>query len=82
MAQDSKYGQVTFEKTPGNPFREDEPVFVIRGRDATAVAAIRLYAYHASENGADPEFVDACYQRAYEFEVWQGDNDKLVKAPD
>lgn len=82
MAYDTKYGKVTVENEPGNPFGDDEPVFIIRGRDRSAVDAIRAYGSSASFEGASSEFVDTVRQRALEFQAWQDDHDELLKVPD
>lgn len=82
MATDNKYGKISVEKEPGNPFGEDEPVFLLRGRDTATPMTVRNYAQMASRRGASEEFVAAVYARASEIERWQVANPDLVKIPD
>jgi hypothetical protein len=77
VAQDSKYGQI---EIPGVP--DDEPVFIIRGKDLSAPWAVRGYASHALDAGATDVFAQGCAKRADEIEKWQSENKSLVKTPD
>lgn len=76
--RDTKYrienGTIVNRQT-GEAVRLGEPVFIIRGQDAYAVPALRMY----SLMSADPLTV----QRAIsDFRKWQKDNPDLVKVPD
>ena len=79
MARDGKFGIVLDEARRLLP---NEPVFIIRGKDAVAPAAIRAYAKESALRGASPEHVAECQQVAEEIEAWQANNPALVKVPD
>lgn len=77
MAVDLKYGEVTVEKEPGNPLNgTDEPVFVIRARDKSALMIIGEY---AKINSHLKDSVEDAYQAFYR---WRDENPNLVKMPD
>ena len=69
MAQDNKYGQIDI---PGVP--DDEPVFVLRGRDPATPDTIRDYADIAMENGSPSAHCQGAVERAKEIEAWQNHN--------
>jgi hypothetical protein len=50
---DRKYGPLNVEPIP-----EDEPVFVLRGKDAVAMEAVRYWAIRAQFQGAQPNIVE------------------------
>lgn len=79
MAVDLKYGQVEVENTPGTPFGEDEPVFIIRAQDASALDALMGYFDAAADHGANftPEQQAAVYQH---FVAWRETHE--TKVPD
>jgi hypothetical protein len=79
---DTKYGRVIFEKIPGNPFIENEPVFVIRCRDSTSADGVELYGDNAQANGAHAYLRARVDERASEFRQWQKAHPELVKLPD
>lgn len=82
MAIDIKYGRVTVENEPGNPFGEDEPVFIIRARDKSALRAIDYYGEAAAEAGASIEFLGLVGEVHGFFRHWQATHPDLVKVPD
>ena len=82
MAFDQKYGRVTVEIEPGNPLGENEPVFILRGRDALAGEAIQKYADICSSAGAAPEHIASVRRVGHNLERWQDENPDLVKEPD
>lgn len=67
---------------PEHPIEADEPVFLLRGRDAFAAIAVANYAFIARQRGADAAFVSVCGEWAGEMERWQQDNPERVKIPD
>lgn len=77
MALDAKYGKIDI---PGVP--DDEPVFVIRGRDAIGPRSVESYAVRASGAGCDREFIDGVNAVAASMKKYQDDNPELVKRPD
>jgi hypothetical protein len=78
MAQDEKYGQVDI---PGVP--DDEPVFILRGRDQATPDTIRDYADIALEGGSPPEFCQQAVELAKKIEAWQQeDPDNRMKIAD
>ena len=81
MPVDKKYGRVWLERTPQS-MQHDEPVFIIRGADEAAPAAIRSYADAANNVGASEELFDDVMAFADEVEEWQSNNRPHVKVPD
>lgn len=82
MAVDQKYGNVEVEKVPGNPFIEDEPVFLLRGRDVVAVATVRHYAQTCERHGSPKAHVESVLEAADAMAAWQKENPDVVKLPD
>lgn len=82
MAHDQKYGTVTVEKEPGNSLGDDEPVFILRGRDVVSVATVRVYAQKCAQHGSPKEHVLSVNEAADAMVVWQKANPDLVKLPD
>ena len=82
MAHDAKYGRVTVEHEPGNPLGDDEPVFLLRARDATAVSVLYAYAAICAKANSPTEHVDAVEDLAETFREWQTNHIDLVKTPD
>lgn len=67
-----RYGRPDYDQTP--PFGDipdEEPVFVIRGRDKAAPAALRAYAMEASKAGASRRLVLSVEQHAVAMEEFQ-----------
>lgn len=88
MAYDRKYGQITAEHgdvahgEAGVPLNSsDEPVFVIRAQDISAVVAIKAYFVEAAIHGATFDY-DTMVSTVEEFQQWQADHPELVKIPD
>lgn len=79
---DAKYGAVTVERLPGNPFEADEPVFLLRGRDTAAPGAILAYADECRAVGAPAEHVAAIEAAADAMRQWQAGHVDRVKVPD
>lgn len=77
MAIDNKYGQISI---PGVP--DDEPVFVIRAQDETAIDTLGDYQDNAERAGASQQFVDGVADVIAGFRVWQDANHERVHTPD
>jgi hypothetical protein len=56
---------------------EDEPVFLIRGKDIVAPEVIRQWAWRAHEVGADEEIVMRALEWARHVEEWQTENERI-----
>lgn len=78
MALDNKYGPIDLSDLN---IPEDEPVFILRGQDATAVACLVRYANLHRDVGRD-EFHDSVVGVITQFETWQAANPDKVKIPD
>lgn len=59
---------------------DDEPVFLIRGKDIVGPEAVAYYAGLAEKAGADPELVGAVLAHAGRMKEWQAKNG--AKVPD
>lgn len=76
---DGKYGRITAEK---KEFRENEPVFLIRGTDALAVETIYSYAKYCQAAGCGQEHIEQIEIHLEKIRKWQQQNNHLVKLPD
>ena len=65
--------------TPG-VIGEDEPVFVVRGRDAAAPRTIEAWATIAVAYGAHPSVLDQARAWAARVRLWQQDHGHQVPA--
>jgi hypothetical protein len=63
---------------PAGLIPEDEPVFLIRGKDVAGPATVRAWAWNAKEAGAAPDIVSAAYRQATAMENWQRTHEKQV----
>lgn len=82
MAQSDKYGDVIVEREPGNPLGEDEPVFLLRARDATSVPLLEKYLNLIFLKNSPPKHIYAVEDVIQTFREWQRRNPTLVKIPD
>lgn len=71
----SRDGKITASKTK---LIDNEPVFLIRGRDMLAVSALIVYARKLEERDRADE-ADAAFDAAMEMSEWQRDNPEKVK---
>lgn len=69
-------------KEGGSPLLPDEPVFVLRAKDAASVAGIQAYGGACAGLGAAPEHVDAVLEVLATFRAWQERNPTVVRLPD
>lgn len=58
---------------PAGIVPEDEPVFLIRGKDKAGPPTLRNWAYHAQRLGASPAIVEKAFQWAAEMERYQAE---------
>lgn len=56
---------------PAGLIPEDEPVFLLRGQDRAAAAAVRYWAETAGAFGASPEILQAARDQAGRMERWR-----------
>lgn len=56
---------------PAGLIPEDEPVFLIRGKDKVAAAAVEKWADLAESEGADPEIVSTARKHAEVIRAYQ-----------
>jgi hypothetical protein len=62
-------------------FPEDEPVFVLRARDKRALAALRYYRDHQSQN-APTNHLDGIEKAYKDFDDFATNHRELMKEPD
>jgi hypothetical protein len=56
---------------PHNLIPEDEPVFLLRGKDKTAPDTVETWANLAEEAGASPNIINAARKQAQAMRDWQ-----------
>lgn len=56
---------------PAGLIPEDEPVFLLRGKDICAPEAVRHWALSARRKGASMDIIDAAFTQADAMEHWQ-----------
>lgn len=77
MAQAGKYGKPRITGIP-----DDEPVFILRARDALALDTITAYAKACEAVGTDDRHVMGVEASHAQFVAWRDANAELVKLPD
>ena len=65
-----------------NKIPDDEPVFILRGRDRAAPGTIRAWAERAKRMGCPTPKWQEAMDCAMAFEEWGRFNEGLVKVPD
>jgi hypothetical protein len=65
---------------PENLIPDDEPVFLIRGKDKVAPSTVEAWAALAEQAGASAEIVYAARQQAARMKLWQ--DSKGCQIPD
>jgi hypothetical protein len=75
-ANDSKYN-VHIEGIP-----DDEPVFVLRAKDAASLSTLFHYWSRCHDIGSPYEHLDACQAAIGNFERWQRQHRQRMKVPD
>jgi hypothetical protein len=79
MAQDLKYGKVTLER---GDIGEDEPVFVLRGRDLMTVPVLIDYRDDCAEGGSPPFHLEMIDRNIRLITTWQEQHPDQVRQPD
>lgn len=77
MSAESKYGNVV---TEFGSIGQDEPVFLLRARDALAVKTVSDYWVRAVDAGCSDAFQDSLSDVMETFLAWQEENE--TKVPD
>lgn len=82
MALSTKYPDVQIELPEGfTPIADDEPVFIVRGQDGLAVAALRGYVTKCAEAGVEQSHLNAVEAELHRWETWQASNPTRIKMP-
>jgi hypothetical protein len=63
---------------PANLIPEHEPVFLLRGKDVAAPAAIEAWCKEAKKYGADDNIIQAAQEHADKMRVWQIEHESKV----
>lgn len=82
--QEPKYiieGQVV-NRQSGHQIPDDEPVFLVRGRDILACALLEAYKEMAAEENCTAEHLDAIDHRIDQFEKFAQDHPERMRTPD
>lgn len=66
----------------GNPIPDDEPIFILRGRDMTAVDMLMFYLSRVKTEGCPTEHLHAVQKRIDQFQVFATKNPDRMKKPD
>lgn len=84
MSIDRKYGHVTVETDSSeHPLNgTDEPVFLIRANDLSAIEALHDYRRAADMVGADEAMTDMIENAIEDFTMWQLEHSEYLKIPD
>jgi hypothetical protein len=77
MAQDGKYGRVTFER---GTIGEDEPIVVFRAQDTLLLDVLAAYRDMCSNAGAGPFHLSTIDERIEQIYEWQMSH--ATKLPD
>lgn len=78
MAAEGKYGRIT---TEFGDIPEDEPVFLLRGRDAATVAAIQSYEAVCVALGSPQRHLNGVQEARERIRMWQQENRSRVRVP-
>ena len=68
-------------RASGEAIPDDEPVFILRARDATAVATL-LHYYQGHRLCQNDQHADAVLQRLRDFQQFQREHPERMKYPD
>lgn len=79
MGYDAKYGKITTER---ESIPADEPVFMIRARDATAMYVLGTYLDNCTKIGSPLEHLHMVLDTVEEFRNWRAEHPELIKIPD
>lgn len=70
-----------YNRASGEAIPDDEPVFILRARDTTAVATL-LHYYHGHRLCQNDRHADAVLQRLRDFQRFQREHPERMKYPD
>lgn len=70
-----------FNRASGEAIPDDEPVFILRARDTTAVATL-LHYYHGHRLAENDQHADAVLQRVLDFQRFMREHPERMKYPD
>lgn len=74
---------LTFEQEQGPlTFSEDEPLFLVRGKDKAAWETLIKYIEECERLGSPDEHIRAAQHAAGKLMAWQQINNPVVKVPD
>jgi hypothetical protein len=82
--QEPKYraeGGRIYNRASGAQIPDDEPVFILRARDTTAVATL-LHYYQGHRLCQNDQHADAVLQRLRDFQQFQREHPERMKYPD
>ena len=82
--QEPKYGAEgarIFDRASGDFIPDDEPIFILRARDTTAVATL-LHYYMGHRACQNEQHADAVLGRLLDFQRFQREHPDLMKYPD
>jgi antirestriction protein len=82
VSADDDFRRVITDCEGSLKFPADEPVFLLRGQDASAPDAIEAYAENCAQRDADEAHVKAAEDWAHDMNEWQRDNPQRVKVAD
>jgi hypothetical protein len=68
-------------RSDGTPIPDDEPCFVIRGKDVFAVAVMNFY-YSLAHGTADPQLMHDLDQHLFALREWRRRHREQIKIPD
>lgn len=79
MGHATKYGRITAEH---KEIPEDEPVFIIRGKDCLAVPTIDYYISQVATRAPNQQFLEQVSAVCDYIQEWQRANPHRVSNPD
>jgi hypothetical protein len=79
MALSAKYGKIAVER---GSIPEDEPVFLLRGKDKLVPRLLEYYEMMCKAQGANEGQQESVIRAAEEIRRWQGEHYDSVKLPD
>jgi hypothetical protein len=68
-------------KVSGEEIPEDEPLFLLRARDSTALSALNQYLYEAGHAKCKQEHIQGISQMIFKFLEFAGNHPERMKVP-
>lgn len=84
IKQEPKYkikGSIT-NRQSGNAIPDDEPIFILRARDISAVATLEKYRQEVEAAGSPTEHLQAVQLRVEQFRKWAQEHPDRMKVTD